>query len=234
MRQVGWVAQQLALMARVLVEHIDRLAEQSVGRDRQVLFDALQGLEAGLVGVVDAEVLEVAGHHVDRHLVDHFQEPFGVLLGLHLLGDDVPRQHRVQVGAAAAEDRPDVEVKHLAGDVDARRVRQVFRVAEQIALMLRPLVEDVDRGSDDILCLQVQGMLDRLEQLDRLGVGVVDGEVLQLTGHDRQRPIVDHLLEAVVDALGVPGEFLDHWYSLHVSRLRRRSASLSHLMVRAL
>ena len=100
--------------------------------------------------------------------------------------------------------------------------------------MRRHLVEDVDRGSDDILCLHVQGMLDRLEQLNRLGVGVVDGEVLQLTGHDRQRHIVDHLLEAVVDALGVPGEFLDHWHSLHVRRLRRRSASLSHLMVRAL
>ena len=70
-RQVLAVGEQAALMRRVLVEHVDRAADQLVDLDRHRVLDLAQRPQRRLVGVGDLEGRNVGEHDVDRHVVQH-------------------------------------------------------------------------------------------------------------------------------------------------------------------
>ena len=58
-------------MSRILVEDVDRLAENLVRAARQKMLDRLQCRQGARVQIVDPEIDDVACHHVDRHLFEH-------------------------------------------------------------------------------------------------------------------------------------------------------------------
>jgi hypothetical protein len=68
MRQVLGIADDAALMRRVLVEDVERVAEDLVRRHRKQVLHGVERLEAGLVDVGDVEI-GIAHHDVDRHAV---------------------------------------------------------------------------------------------------------------------------------------------------------------------
>ena len=73
-------------------------------------------------------------------------------------------------------------------------------IVQQLALVRRVLVEDVDANAQDLVGLARQQVLDRLQGVD---AGLVDVDDLQRLGvghHDVDRHVVDHRLQAL--ALG--------------------------------
>jgi hypothetical protein len=149
-RQSGRIGQYPVLMRRILVEDIDGLAQHLIGRYRQEALDRAQGIDAGFVDVVDFEVDRLAGHDVDRHVVDHLYQPRRVGIGLDLLGDDAPRHHQRDVVTALVANGSNQQVERLGTDLDQRVVRQVFRIRQELVLVGGVLVEHVDARADEV------------------------------------------------------------------------------------
>ncbi|MGY4417903.1 hypothetical protein ACVWY2_000328 [Bradyrhizobium sp. JR6.1] len=196
MRQVLGIADDAALMRRVLVEDVERVAEDLVRRHREQVLHGVERLEAGLVDVGDVEV-GIAHHDVDRHVVEHLQQPLGLGFKPRLLGRELPGQHRSAVAAARIGHRRHGEIERLAADGDARLVRQVLRIGQEPALMLRVLVKDVDRLSDQRVDFHRQNMLDLFQILPRRLVDVGDLEIVQLAEHDTDRHVVEQPVRTV-------------------------------------
>ncbi|WP_456734480.1 hypothetical protein [Bradyrhizobium sp. USDA 3364] len=57
-------------MLRVLVKDVDRLSDQRVDLHRQHVLDLLQILPRRLVDVGDFEIVQLAQHDTDRHIVE--------------------------------------------------------------------------------------------------------------------------------------------------------------------
>ena len=73
-RQVLRIGDDPALVRGVLVEDVDAGADEVVGVDVDDLFQLLDRAQRRLVRIGDAEVLQVADHDVDRHILDHLAE----------------------------------------------------------------------------------------------------------------------------------------------------------------
>ena len=58
-------------MFGVLVKNIDTLADDIIRSARNVVFQSPQGLDTGLVDVVDGQSLKLARHDVNRQGVEH-------------------------------------------------------------------------------------------------------------------------------------------------------------------
>ena len=61
-------------MVGLLVKNVDALTENFLGLAGQEAFDFFQRLDAGGIDVVDGERIDVAGHDVHRHRVQHLFE----------------------------------------------------------------------------------------------------------------------------------------------------------------
>ena len=183
-------------MRRVLVEDVDALAKQLIGRYRQQMLQLPQCIYACGVDVVDLELFRVAGQHVNRHVVDHLQKPGAIGVGLYLLSDNRPGQHRPHVGAGFVADGGDQQVQCLRTDVDKRLVRQVLRVRQDVALVRRDLVEHVDRMADHVVDFDRQMRFQRAQGVGRELVHVVDFEVDGVAHHHAHRHVLHHLVEA--------------------------------------
>ena len=194
MGQVGRVGEQLALVGRVLVEDVDAGADDVVGLHRQYVLQLLQGGDAGLVGVVDLEIFQITGEHVDGHVLDHLGQARRLGVELELLGDHAPGEHGRHVVAVRVHDRRDQQVKVFPADLDDGRVGQVCGIGEQLALMGRVLVEDVDAGADDVIGLHRQHVLQLLQGGDAGLVGVGNLEFVQIAYQDVDGHVLDHLL----------------------------------------
>ena len=72
MEQIFRIAQQMALMIRIIVEDVDALPDQVLRRDRQEMLQGGQSRLPGLIGVDDLEIVaRIAHQHIHRHGVDH-------------------------------------------------------------------------------------------------------------------------------------------------------------------
>ena len=143
-------------MLRILMEDIDARADDVVRLHRQQVLEGLEGLDAGLVGVVDGEVFQIQGQDVDRHLLDHLHQPRRFRVGLDLLGDHAPGQHGGGVVALLVANGGDQQIEDLVADLDLGVVRQVPGIAQDAALVLRVLVKDVDARAQKIVGLDGQ------------------------------------------------------------------------------
>ncbi len=159
------------------------------------MLHGLQRLQAGFVEVVDLEALRIAGHDVDRHVVDHLQKTRARAVRLDLLGHHAPGHHRADVGALPVVDGGDQEVERLGPQLDRGRVRQVARIGDDPALMRRVLVEDVDAGADELVGLERQIIFEPGERLGRDLVEIGDLEVFRIAHHHAHRHALDHLVE---------------------------------------
>ena len=63
----------------------------------------------------------------------------------HFLGDERPCEHRSKIAAVIGHDSRHLHVQHFRAEIHAAVERQVGRIGENAALMLRVLVKDVDR-----------------------------------------------------------------------------------------
>ncbi|MND93653.1 hypothetical protein D3C80_858450 [compost metagenome] len=193
--QAAVIGQHSALMLRVLVEDVDGLTQHLVDRHGQKMLQRAQGLDGAAVHIGQAQVFRLAHHDVQRHVVEHLQQALVVALGLDLLGLQRPGRHGGDVAALVVQHGADQQVQVLAADLDGGPVGQVARVGQHSALMGRGLVEDVDRGADQIIRADRQDMLDRPQRRERGLVGVGDLEVDQVADHDVDRRVVQQLLE---------------------------------------
>lgn len=189
-------------MCRSLVKHVDRRPEHCVRFNRKVLFNRLQRLTAGFIHEVDDKAFGVAGHDIDRHILDHLHEPLCLVLFVHLRRHDVPAQDRIPL-AACAIPWGYLQMQVLASQTNPRGVRQVCRVGKKAALMGRVLVEYVDTGPDNVLRVDAELMPELAQQGDRCRVGISDHESVEITDHDSLRQGIQH---TVVVRFGSPGD----------------------------
>ena len=98
--------------------------------------------------------------HLDAQFLGLLPLAFGRLLDLafdfQLLGDQFPGDHRAEVVLVLVVDGGDQQVGRLGADVDVGPDGQVLGVAEDLPLMGRVLVEDVDARTQDVLRLDRQ------------------------------------------------------------------------------
>ena len=93
---------------------------------------------------------------------------------LQLFGDQFPGDHRAQIVLVPVVNGRDQQVGCLRPDVDVGANGQILGVAEQLALMRRVLVEDVDARPQHVLRRDGQVPFDLLQRGKRGGVHVGD------------------------------------------------------------
>ena len=195
MRQAARIGQHPALMLGVLVEDVDGLAEHLIDRYRQQVLKRAQGLDGATVHIGQAQLFRFAQHDVQRHIVQHLQQALVVALGLHPFRLQRPGGHGGHIAPLNVQHGADQQIQELAADLDGGAVGEVARIGQHPALMGRGLVEDVDRGADQIVGPDRQDVLDRAQRRQRGLVGVDDLEVDQVADHDVERGVFQQLLE---------------------------------------
>jgi len=146
MRQVVQVGHHVALVARVLVEDVDALADNVIPGDagRQQLGQFVQGVDRVLVGKRDLEGLRITGHDIGRQEIEHPLQPLA-------LGDHTPVEHHRPPAAIQVLDDIYVEIEYLVADPDQGLVGEDIGLGEQAALEGRILVKNVDTLADDVV-----------------------------------------------------------------------------------
>ena len=118
-----------------------------------------------------------------------------LVLDLQLVGDQLPGDHRADVVLVLVVDGGDEQVGGLGTDLDIGPHRQVLVVGQDLALVGRVLVEDVDDRAEDVLGLDGQVPLQLAQGRQRGGVDVDDLQVA--VGHEHvRRRVLQHRREA--------------------------------------
>ena len=193
MGQVVRVREKLPLMRRILVEYIDALTFELIRTYRQEMLQRPQGLDTRLVEIFDFEILGVGHHHVDGHFIKHLEQLTGLVLLLHLRRHDAPGEHGADIVAAPVMECRDEEVQPFATHINPGLVGQVAGIGQQLALMRRILVENIDRLAKHLIGLDRKHVLEFLQRFGRRLVEVINRKIIEITGHDTDRHVLDHL-----------------------------------------
>ena len=192
-RQVGGIGHQPPLMLGMGMKDVETLTEEFVRLAGQQMFQRGQGLDAGLVDVVDREIGRIQRHHVERHFVQHLHQPGGLLVCLNLLRDDAPGQHGLDIVALRIGDGGHQQIENLVSQLDVGLKGQVGRIPEQVALMLGLGMKDIDALAKQIVGLAGEQMFQWRQGLNAGCVDEIDGEIVQIQRHHIYRHVVDHL-----------------------------------------
>ena len=71
MRQIAGIREQFSLVFGVLVKDVDALTDNVLGLTGEDMLNPLQALDRGFVHIGDCEILEIADHDRDGHIVHH-------------------------------------------------------------------------------------------------------------------------------------------------------------------
>ena len=108
-----------------------------------------------------------------------------LVFDLQLVGDQLPGDHGAEVILVLVVNGGDEQVGDLGADLDIGPHRQVLVVGQDLALVGRVLVEDVDRRAQGVLGLDGQVPLELAQSGQRGGVDVDDLQVA--VGHEHVR-----------------------------------------------
>ena len=179
------------------MEDIDALPHELVRLAGQEAFDAAERLDARPIKIIDLEINRIAHDHVDRHVLDHVLQLTDVPVRLDLFGHDIPGQHRADIIALIIQDRCHQKIEIFVAELNDCRMRQILRVGQQLALVFRVLVEDIDALPHELVRLAGQEMLELLQGPDTGGVGIDDPKIIQVAHDHIDRHAIDHLLKAI-------------------------------------
>jgi len=137
------------------------LADKVVDLARQQTFQWPQCVDTGFVRIGDRKIFPIHEHHIDRHLIKHLRLLVCFFFHANFVRNDTPRQHRGNVIALLIVQRGHQKVQNLVADRNFRLMRQVRRIGQHFALMLRRFVKDIDTLAENFIGGDRQDMLDR-------------------------------------------------------------------------